>query len=187
MKEMETIEKFIQLRAEGKSFDKIAKLIKVSKPTLIAWEKKYKGEIDELKWSRFENILEKYKLTQEDRIARLAKELSHAWETYEQKDYDNLSKRDLLSMIIRLEHRLKEETAALNIAVKDYQEKEDDEELINWQIRVVNGKDDPGRLGKEYHIPMKKDEDGKWMHDESKPQIEKTYDVEGKLIECIER
>ena len=32
MKEMETIEKFIQLRAEGKSFDKIAKLIKVSKP-----------------------------------------------------------------------------------------------------------------------------------------------------------
>ncbi|MHB9005175.1 MAG: helix-turn-helix domain-containing protein, partial [Coriobacteriia bacterium] len=80
MKEMEIIEKFIQLRAEGKSFDKIAKLIKVSKPTLIAWEKKYKGEIDELKWSRFENILEKYKLTQEDRIARLAKELSLAWE-----------------------------------------------------------------------------------------------------------
>lgn len=31
MKDLKTIEKFIQLRAEGKSFDKIAKLIKVSK------------------------------------------------------------------------------------------------------------------------------------------------------------
>ena len=31
MKEQETIDKFIQLRAEGKSFDKIVKLLKVSK------------------------------------------------------------------------------------------------------------------------------------------------------------
>ena len=160
-------------------------MIKVSKPTLIAWEKKYKGEIDELKWSRFESILEKYKLTQEDRIARLAKELSLAWETYEQKDYDNLSKRDLLSMIIRLEHRLKEETAALNIAVKDFQEKEPDEKIMSMRVGIVNGKDDPGRLFKEIQIPMKKGEDGKWIHDESKPQIEKTYDKEGKLIESL--
>ncbi len=52
-------------------------------------------------------------------------------------------------MIIRLEHRLKEETAALNIAIKDYQEKEPDEEILNMQVRIVNGKDDPGRLYKE--------------------------------------
>ncbi|MHB1688886.1 MAG: hypothetical protein ACYCVH_16145 [Ignavibacteriaceae bacterium] len=173
---METIEKFIQLRAEGKSFDKIVKLIKVSKPTLIAWEMKYKGAIDALKWSRFENILEKYKLTQEDRIARLAKELSLVWETYEQKDYENLSKRELLSMIIRLEHSLKEETAALNLAIKNYQEKEPEEGELNIQVNVVESKDDPGKLIKEIKIPFKIDENGKWEHDESRPRIETNYE-----------
>lgn len=42
MKDHETVEKFIKLRSEGKSFDKIAKLIKVSKPTLISWGKNMK-------------------------------------------------------------------------------------------------------------------------------------------------
>jgi len=76
MKEQETIDKFLQLRAEGKSFDKIVKLLNVSKPTLIKWGNNYLGEIAKLKEIRYEQILEKYKLTQEDRLIRLAKELN---------------------------------------------------------------------------------------------------------------
>ena len=38
-------EKFIELRAEGLNFDKIAKELKRSKQTLINWNKELGGEI----------------------------------------------------------------------------------------------------------------------------------------------
>jgi len=113
MKEQETVEKFIQLRAENKSYDKISKLLKVSKPTLIGWGKKQKANIDKLKSIRLEQILEKYKLTQEDRITRLAKELKLAWDSFEKKDYDSLSKREIILIIMRLEQSLRKEPAII--------------------------------------------------------------------------
>ena len=47
MKDNSIKEKFVLLRAEGLSFDKIAKKIKVSKPTLIEWQKDFRDEIKE--------------------------------------------------------------------------------------------------------------------------------------------
>ncbi len=42
MKKQEVKEKFQQLRAEGISYEKISKMIKVSKPALIEWGKEFK-------------------------------------------------------------------------------------------------------------------------------------------------
>ncbi|NUN07792.1 MAG: hypothetical protein HUU54_01290 [Ignavibacteriaceae bacterium] len=128
MKEQETIDKFVQLRAEGKSYDKISKMINVSKPTLLAWGRKYQNKIDELKMVRYESILEQQKVTQEERITRLAKELNNAWEAFEKKEYDNLTKRELLLIIMRLERGLREETAMLTGTGKKRKAPEADEE-----------------------------------------------------------
>jgi len=49
MKENEEKQKFIELRAEGLSYDKISKEIAVSKPTLMKWEKEFSQEIKELR------------------------------------------------------------------------------------------------------------------------------------------
>jgi intein-encoded DNA endonuclease-like protein len=110
MKKQEVKEKFQQLRAEGISYEKISKMIKVSKPALIEWGKEFKKEIEKLKAIRYEVILEKYKVTRENRIERIARELEIAWKNYETIDYKDLSKREILMMIIRLEKRLREET-----------------------------------------------------------------------------
>jgi len=110
MKDASLKEEFILLKDERLSFDKIAKKLKVSKPTLIEWSKEFKTEIEDLKLIRYEEILEKYKATQENRIERIARELELAWKNYESKDYENLSKREILMMIVRLERRLHEET-----------------------------------------------------------------------------
>lgn len=109
MRDNETKEKFIILRAEGLSFDKIAKRIKVSKPTLIKWQRYYQKKINELLKVRYEEILERYKFTKEKRIERIARELDKVWKAYEDTDYKGLTKRELLMMIMRLERRLKEE------------------------------------------------------------------------------
>ena len=110
MKKQEVKEKFQQLRAEGISYEKISKMIKVSKPALIEWGKEFKKEIEKLKAIRYEIILEKYKVTRENRIERIARELEIAWKNYEAIDYKDLSKREILMMIIKLEKRLREET-----------------------------------------------------------------------------
>ena len=109
MKDQKTKEKFVELRAEGLSFDKISKKIKVSKPTLIEWNKEMISEINEQKYIRYDEILERYKLTKERRMARLSKALDQAWEEYEKKDYKDLSKRELLMIINQLDKRLMEE------------------------------------------------------------------------------
>ena len=119
MKDQETVEKFIELRAEDKSYDKISELLNVSKPTLIEWGKKHKAKINELQSIRFEQILEKYKLTQEDRLNRLAEELNLAWDSFKKKDYDNLSKREIMLIIMRLEDFLRKEPAMISMDKKE--------------------------------------------------------------------
>lgn len=115
MKPTDVKEKFIELRAAGLSYDKIAVKLKTSKPTLIKWEKELTREISKLREIRFENILETYKANKEQRITRLARELKDAWDAFEKQDYKDLTKREILLMIIRMERRLIEETEAKSV------------------------------------------------------------------------
>jgi len=53
-------QRFIILRAENISFDKISDDLKISKPTLIQWSKLYQKEIKELQFEAFIKIKEAY-------------------------------------------------------------------------------------------------------------------------------
>ena len=60
-----TREKFIELRAENVSFDKIAKQLKVSKSTLIMWARLYELDIQNLRAITHEALNERYKAGQQ--------------------------------------------------------------------------------------------------------------------------
>ena len=45
--------RFLTLRAEGKSYDAIAKELKKSKPTLMQWSKLFESEIKDLQFESF--------------------------------------------------------------------------------------------------------------------------------------
>ena len=49
-KTTEEIEKFIELRAQGFSFDKIAEEIGTSKPTLLKWSSQYGRELEQAQY-----------------------------------------------------------------------------------------------------------------------------------------
>lgn len=144
MKTNSVKEKFIVLRAEGLSFDKIAKRIKVSKPTLIKWQREYQREINELLEVRYCEILEKYKLTKEKRIEKIAEELDLVWEAYKKVEYKDLTKRELLMMIMRLERRLKEEIGEFE---RFDEEEEGPKEYKIEVVRTIIGED-----GKETEV-----------------------------------
>jgi len=133
-------EKFIELRAAELSFDKIALQIDASKPTLIKWDKEFSKEISKLKEIRFEKILETYQANKEKRITRLARELKDAWDAFEKQDYKDLTKREILLMIIRMERRLIEETEPKKI-FNDDEEKDNEPIKITVHKRTITEKD----------------------------------------------
>src|SRR5215470_12944980 len=49
MHSTETINQFLNLRVQGWSFARIAEQLQVSKPTLLAWNRKYHSRIDSMK------------------------------------------------------------------------------------------------------------------------------------------
>jgi transposase len=63
-----TRERFIELRAENVSFDKIAKQLKVSKSTLITWARLYELVIQNLRAITREALNEPYKAGQQHLI-----------------------------------------------------------------------------------------------------------------------
>ena len=76
METNEKKEKFIQLRAKGYSFDKIAKKLQMSKQTLIDWNKELEEEISNFKAMELELLYEKYYLTREQRLQTFGQMLS---------------------------------------------------------------------------------------------------------------
>jgi len=81
---LQKIEKFMELRAKGKSFNQIAQQLKVGKQTLIDWNKEFKEEVANRKAVEIEALQEKYFLTVQksiefygSKIQRLENELKH--------------------------------------------------------------------------------------------------------------
>lgn len=82
--DLQKIEKFMELRAKGKSFNQIAQQLKVGKQTLIDWNKEFKEEVANRKAVEIEALQEKYFLTVQksiefygSKVQRLENELKH--------------------------------------------------------------------------------------------------------------
>ena len=67
--------KFILLRSDGLSFDKIAKQLKVSKVTLIQWSKLFEDNIKELQFLAMVEIKKQYSNTVAKRYETLLQQL----------------------------------------------------------------------------------------------------------------
>ena len=68
-------QKFILLRADGKSFDAIAKDLKVSKSQLIQWSKLLENEIKDIQFDNLIKIKEAYSNSKVKRYEALLKQL----------------------------------------------------------------------------------------------------------------
>ena len=78
MKTVEDKQRFVELRAKGLSFERIAEELKVSKPTLIKWSEELFHEVQEAQFYELENLLENYKLMRKQRFELYCKLLSSA-------------------------------------------------------------------------------------------------------------
>lgn len=90
--------KFLQLRASGMSFDKIAIELKTSKPTLIQWGRLFKDELNDMKFQSLATLKETYQYTTRAKYEQLLKHLSKIDEAIEGFDCTTATLKDLATV-----------------------------------------------------------------------------------------
>lgn len=111
MKPQETKDRFIQLRAEGKSYAYITATLNIAKATCTEWERELKAEIDTLKRARLEELYEKYAMAKEARIRRLGETLDKINAALDKVDFADMPPEKLLDYKLKYAAALKEEYA----------------------------------------------------------------------------
>ncbi len=106
---MEVKAQFVELRAKGWSYLKIAKKLKVSKNTLANWGAELEGEIASLKAIELEALHEKYYMTKEARIKLLGEQLKAVKEELRKRGLEDVSTEKLLEMELKLYQALQDE------------------------------------------------------------------------------
>ncbi len=126
MKTIDDKQKFIEFRAKGISFAKIAENLGISKPTLIKWDLEYKKEISNLRYLEFETLLAQYRIAKEARIEAMAATMNKALNALKTKLLDELSTKDLLSVIAHLDEKLRKELESVSFVTNEYSQPEEE-------------------------------------------------------------
>jgi len=113
MKNQHLQEEFIRLRALGLSYDKIAKTINVSKPTLLKWNQQHSADISNQLYFNVDNLLEQHGVIKISRLEAFAGCLKKALEELSKREFNSLSTKELLSISLLLENKLKVEVDAI--------------------------------------------------------------------------
>ena len=89
---------FITLRADGLSFDKIAKQLKISKATLIQWSKLFEDNIKELQFYAMVEIKKSFSHSIKSRYEILLKQLDKIDNAILNADLSEESLKDLIQL-----------------------------------------------------------------------------------------
>ena len=90
MTDQETIARFIFLRSQGWSFNRIAVELKVSKPTLIKWSRQHQFEIANLRATETEALAESVFRQRHERWETLARQLKRLEEEIEKRNLEEI-------------------------------------------------------------------------------------------------
>lgn len=101
MKLTDTKMQFIELRAKGFSYDKIAQRLKKSKQTLINWSKELECEISNFKAIELEVLTEKFRMSKRVRLEMFGKMLESIKTELLNRDLSKIPTDKLLQIFIK--------------------------------------------------------------------------------------
>lgn len=118
-KTVEQKEEFIQLRAQGLSYDKISEKLQVSKNTLLKWNGEFLEEIQQAQFHELDNLLNQYEVHRKKRFEKNCKLLNAVYAELEKRieKLEKLSVPELAKLAEALESKLEKETERGSIFV----------------------------------------------------------------------
>lgn len=114
MEILETKHRFIELRAKGYSFDKIALELNKAKQTLIDWSRELKEEIEIRKATELELIYESYFLLKKSRLQSLGDILLRIETEVGQRSLSTIPTDKLLDIYLKYSNQIKAELEPVN-------------------------------------------------------------------------
>ncbi len=143
MELQQTKEKFIELRAKGWSYDKIAKELGKAKQTLIDWGKELQDEIANLKAIELEALYEKYYLLKESRIETFGELVKKLKDEVMSRDLSEVPTDKLLELLLKYENQLRSEVIEPRFKTStEIKEDKLDKELLD---ELTNPQSEPTR------------------------------------------
>lgn len=106
-------DKFIEMRAIGKSFTQIAEELDVCRQTLMTWAKEFEGEIKYLQFLQSDLLKSKYAMSVCSRIEHFGIILEKIRNALLEKDYGSMSIEKLVEIYFRYYEKFNEETAKI--------------------------------------------------------------------------
>ena len=113
MKDTETKNMFVELRAQGMSFSRIAQKLKVSKQTLINWSKDLQNDIVNLKEIELEELRVHRNMSERTRIELIGGQLERIKQELAKRDLSDVPTATLLSLFIKFAPLLQKEYKAV--------------------------------------------------------------------------
>lgn len=117
MKDQQTKEQFMELRASGMSYQKIVDQLHVSKQTLISWSRELKHEIANLRAISRDALQEQYYVMTSKRIELFGEKLQALQTELAGRDLSSVPTEKLLDCVLKYGKALKEEEVATRFAV----------------------------------------------------------------------
>jgi transcriptional regulator with XRE-family HTH domain len=137
MKNVKTKQKFLELRAQGKSLRAIESEIGTNRGTLAKWEREYGDELRNLKAIEHDAMREKYFLTNQAQLELLGTQFTRLKEELEKRDLSDIPTPKLFELVLKYSTRLTEDFPAQRISTEEElaEDKANREALLRNMIR----------------------------------------------------
>jgi hypothetical protein len=112
MKGEQTIQKFLVLRAQGKSLRAIEIEIGTSRGTLAKWQQDYREELKNLRAIELDTMREKFLLTNQAQLELLGTQFTRLKEELESRDLSDIPTPKLFELFLKYSTRLTEDFPA---------------------------------------------------------------------------
>ena len=134
MKDQETIQKFIELRAQGMSFARIARQLDVAKSTLVNWSKEHQHLIQNLRAIEWEDFVDRTLASKQERLKTVSEQLRRLDTELAKRDLASVPTARLQSMAEQLRRRLDRECGSTRFSagVELYRDDETRQAVTDW-------------------------------------------------------
>ncbi|MEY4388046.1 MAG: hypothetical protein RLY20_3329 [Verrucomicrobiota bacterium] len=128
------VQRFIELRAQGRTFAELTSELGVSKPTLIAWSRKHQFQIQNLKQIELEALAVRWLASITDRVNALGGQLQKIEAELATREVKELGTVQLYSLARSLRRQIAELTGSVQFtsSVRDIPDEEYHDQVQDW-------------------------------------------------------
>jgi len=130
-----TVQRFIELRSQGWTYVRLAKELNVSKPTLIAWSRKYQFQIQNLRAIELEALADKWLDSVSLHVQTLGEQLKKVEREISGRDVKDLSTAQLYLLARSLRRQIQQLTGVVKFTtpVAEVPNDEYHDQVQDWQ------------------------------------------------------